>query len=396
MITETELLALMSDLESFRVERTVSQNDTAKFSEAICAFANDLIGSGLPGFLLIGVNDAGIPNGLTATDELLRNLAGLTSEGNILPPPAITAYSIHLSSGLGDVAIVQVIPSNVPPVRYRGVVWVRRGPRKGRANEAEERLLAERRTSAVRTFDAEPCVGSSLNDLSLDLFTVGYRPLAVDSEVIAENQRPIELQLASLRFFDLARGVPTHAGILLFAKDPLNWLPHAYLQFVEYQGADMGADIAAERRFGGDLLSLLRELDQFARGLPIQRPVAVSALREELVQNYPVAAIREFVMNAIMHRSYPAASYVRILKFSDRIEIQSPGPLYGEATPTNFPRQTSYRNPLLAEAMKVLGFVNRYGRGVERAQLALQRNGNPPAEFIFGDTYFGVIVREKP
>lgn len=111
--------------------------------------------------------------------------------------------------------------------------------------------------------------------------------------------------------------------------------------------------------------------------------------------DYPLIALREFLLNAIMHRSYQAASYVRVLKFTDRIEIQSPGPLYGEATPTNFPQQTSYRNPLIAGAMKVLGFVNRYGRGVERAQLALQRNGNSAAEFIFGDTYFGVIVREK-
>lgn len=46
--------------------------------------------------------------------------------------------------------------------------------------------------------------------------------------------------------------------------------------------------------------------------------------------------------------------------------------------------------------MKVLGFVNRYGRGVHRAQAALAKNGKPPAEFIFGDTYFGVVIRGLP
>ncbi|MBL9126696.1 MAG: transcriptional regulator, partial [Verrucomicrobiales bacterium] len=58
------------------------------------------------------------------------------------------------------------------------------------------------------------------------------------------------------------------------------------------------------------------------------------------------------------------------------------------ATPQNFPRQTSYRNPTVAEALKVLGFVNRYGRGVARAQEALARNGSPAARFEFGDTFF--------
>ncbi|MCY2965932.1 MAG: transcriptional regulator, partial [Planctomycetota bacterium] len=58
-------------------------------------------------------------------------------------------------------------------------------------------------------------------------------------------------------------------------------------------------------------------------------------------------------------------------------------------------RQTSYRNPVIAEAMKILGFVNRFGRGVERAQGAMAANGSPPIQFEFGDTYFGVTLRAR-
>ena len=64
MISESELLALLGDLESFRVERTTSTTDTAKFSQAVCAFANDLPASHLPGYLLIGADDkTGTPAG---------------------------------------------------------------------------------------------------------------------------------------------------------------------------------------------------------------------------------------------------------------------------------------------------------------------------------------------
>jgi ATP-dependent DNA helicase RecG len=394
MISEAELLAYLADLESPRLERTVSTRDIDKFSEAICAFANDLSGARLPGFLFIGVDDkTGAPTGLQVTDELLRNLSGLTADGNILPPPAIVVYRIRLSSGAGEVAVVEVQPSDLPPVRYKGRTWIRRGPRKGIANETEERLLAERRTAAARTFDAQACVGATLADLALDLFANTYRPMAIDAETIAENNRPIEQQLASLRFFDLARNYPTWAGMILFAQDLLGWLPNAFVQYVRFDGEDMGADVSDEKRFQGDLLTVVRDLNSFVKLITVNRPVRDSALTERMVSDYPETAIREFLMNAVLHRDYAAHSPVRFYEYSDRIEIQNPGPLYGEARPENFPKQTSYRNPVLAEAMKTLGAVNRFGRGVERAQAALRKNGSPPAAFEFGDLFFGVTVR---
>ncbi len=263
------------------------------------------------------------------------------------------------------------------------------------ANESQELILSERRQGSVKPFDSRPCLGSSLKDLALDLFVVTYRTQAIAQDVIDENHRSIEEQMASLRLYDLAANCPTHAGILLFAKDPLEWLPHAYIQYVHFDGDDLDAPVLSQKRFAGDLLTMLRELDSFAKTLPTGRPVEVSALREEIIYDYPPVALRELLMNAVAHRSYEGASPIRFYQFVDRIEISNPGPLYGEATPANFPKQTSYRNPVIAEALHVLGFVNQYGRGVIRARSALQKNGSPDAEFEFGDTYFGVRIPER-
>ncbi len=126
---------------------------------------------------------------------------------------------------------------------------------------------------------------------------------------------------------------------------------------MRYEGTDIVRDVLVERRISGDLLSMLRELKEFANSLPITRPVAVNAMQEFVVMDYPAPALREFIFNAVMHHSFDAPSFIRILQFDDRIEIQSPGTLYGFANPENFPNQTSYRNPVIAEAMKVLGFV---------------------------------------
>jgi ATP-dependent DNA helicase RecG len=397
MITEAELLILLSEIESFRVERTISVDKTDKFAQAVCAFANDMAGAGLPGYLLIGADDkTGNPSGLQVTDQLLLNLASLASSGNILPAPALLAYRMTLASGLGEIAVVEVQPSDLPPVRYKGQAWIRRGPAKAIASEAEEKILIERRTAAARTFDAQSCVGASLSDLSLDLFTSTYRPQAIDAETIADNHRPIEHQLASLRFFDLGRNLPTYAGLILFAKDLLEWLPNAYVQYVRFEGSDMGSEVAAEKRFQGDLLSVVRDLNAYVGLITSTYPVRTSALEEKMVADFPEVAVRELLMNAVLHRSYEAASPISFYHFADRIEILNPGPLYGFARPENFPRLTSYRNPVIAEAMKTLGVVNRFGRGVERAQSALSKNGSPPAEFMFGDMHFGTIIRLRP
>jgi ATP-dependent DNA helicase RecG len=104
-----------------------------------------------------------------------------------------------------------------------------------------------------------------------------------------------------------------------------------------------------------------------------------------LLPDYPEWALRELLMNAVMHRNYDSNTPIRFYAFSDHIEIQSPGGLYGEATPENFPTRNSYRNPVIAEAMKSLGFVNRFGYGVQRAQALLAQNGNPPADFDFDE-----------
>ena len=225
---------------------------------------------------------------------------------------------------------------------------------------------------------------------------MGYLPSAVAHEIIKENKRNLDEQMASLRFYDLSAGCPTNAGALLFAKEPLHWIPGASIQFVRWAGSTMAGDVVAARRFTGDLITVLREIDSFI-SLPTQSyPVAASMLRERSETDYPPVAIRELLLNAIMHRSYESNAPVRFYWYDDRIEIQNPGGLYGMASPENFPRQTDYRNPVIAEAMATLGYVNAFGRGVIRAQEALRKNGSPAAEFAFEPSHMLATIRRKP
>lgn len=388
MLTDEKLQALLTDLEADWVERTMSTGNTDKFCQAICAFANDLPGRRQPSYLLIGANDDGSLSGLKVTDELLQNLGGIRSDGHILPQPAITV-SKH-SFPAGDVAVVTVQASDLPPVRYKGRVYIRVGPRKAIANEQEERLLSERRVAQARSFDARPCGETVLSDLALGQFEA-YRREVIDPDTLAQNHRSIELQLASLRLFDVERGNLSHAGVLLFGKNPRFFLPGAYIQFLRLPGTQLTDIPSDQAEVSGDLYSVLQEMAGRIRLLIQTTMRSTGGFAEKLLPDYPEWALRELLMNAVMHRNYDSNAPIRFYVFSEHIEIQSPGGLYGEATPENFPTRNSYRNPVIAEAMKSLGFVNRFGYGVQRAQALLAQNGNPPAEFEF-DTH-SVLVK---
>jgi ATP-dependent DNA helicase RecG len=395
MLNENELRALLANLESDRAERTVSLKNTDKFSEAICAFSNDFPNHKLPGYLIVGADDkTGSLAGISVSDELLKDLASIRNNGQILPQPAITIQKYTFPEG--DVAVVEVFPSPFPPVRYKGRVWIRNGPTKAIANEAEELRLTEKRTASAKTFDIIPSTGSNLDDLNLQLFQTTYLPGAIDAETLAKNHRDLKQQLASLRLYDLAFDCPTFAGILLLGNNQKYQLPGAYIQYVHFAGTGLESEVLNQVEFSGDLIALMQQLDQFVKNNIEQRPVRVSILKEEIQVTYPARAIRELLNNAVMHRNYESNAPIKFYEFEDRIEISNPGGLYGSARPDNFPNQNDYRNPVLAEALKILGYVNRFNRGIATAKAELVSNGNPEPKFEYTlPLHFSVTIFKK-
>ena len=373
---------MLSDTESYNIERTESTGNMDKFCQVICAFSNDISGSGKNGYLIIGAKDNGELSGLQVDDKLLLQIANIRTDGNILPQPTMTVEKFSFDEG--DVLVAEVQPSEFPPVRYRGRVWVRVGSRKSIATEAEEKILTEKRLSNVHTFDAMPCLGTSIDDLDVALIRKEFLPKAVAEDILGEDKRDITDQLASLGLYDLRYNCPTNGAIVLFGRNPERYIHGAYVQYVRFKGKDRAGDILNEHKFSGNLCKVLPKIDAFVEtSISQKRPIPVSVLREETVPKYPYWATRELLMNAIMHRDYEGNAPIQFYEYDDRIEIQNPGGLYGKVSPDNFPNVSDYRNPFIAEAMKVLGYVNRFSRGVYRVQKDLKENGNGQASFDF-------------
>lgn len=391
MISQEELSKLLPALEADRIEKTISRNDD-KLGETICSFCNDMPNHNLPGYLIIGANDDGSLNGTVVNEQLIQTLLGYRTDGRIVPPPAMVVAKFSYPNG--DVAVVEVQPSVVPPVRYKGKVCIRIGPRKGTANEAEERILSERRSTFSRSFDTQPAYGSNIDELSIDIFKISYLPTAIDEETLVANGREIKQQLSSLKFYDLKADVPTNAGILLFGKNPRYYLSGAFIQYVRFVGEDEVSDFDYEYRFEGDLTTQMKVMDDFIKSQIVKR--VQLKLGEEYETAYPASAVQELLYNAIIHRDYESNAPIKFYEFSDRIEITNPGGLYGDARPENFPNKNDYRNPTLAEAAKNLGFINSFNVGVKRAIAALLKNGSPAPKFIIDQpTSFGAIIYKR-
>ena len=393
MITKDELQELLQSTETYRVERTTSTGDMDKFQEAICAFSNDLPNSRKNGYLIIGAYDNGTLSGLKVDDALMKKIAAIRSNGNILPIPVMSVERFEFPDG--DLLVAEVSPSLLPPVRYRGRTFVRIGPRRDIATEAEERILLERRTSYMATFDAMPCLGATINDIDINYIQKDYLPQVIDTEVLASDRRDMKEQLASIHLYDLTHDCPTNAAIILFGNNPQYYLHGCYVQYVHFAGKDNGSEIINERQVKGSLSKMLPILENFVRDAVVTtRPVPISMLREKAVFNYPELALRELLMNACMHRDYQSNMPIRLYQYEDRIEILNAGGLYGEARPENFPTVNDYRNPVVAEAMRGLKYVNMFNRGIQRVKTMLQENGNPEPKFTVDKiTAFEVTVK---
>jgi len=273
------------------------------------------------------------------------------------------------------------------------VTWVLVGPRRGRATSQEERRLAERHVAGMLTFDRRPCGPATMDDVDIAAFAIDYLPRAVGAGALAGDSRTLHQQMAALRFADARRGVPTHVGLLAFGRHPQQFVPGAYLQFVRFDGTSRADRVLDSAEIRGPLREQLIRIDALLAA-HVRRPRAPgSGLRYQERPDYPWEAIREVVVNALMHRTYEMSHGPVMLRWhTDRVEVSSPGGLFGQVTPDNFEHVNDYRNPAIAEVLKVLGYVERFGSGIARIKAALAANGNPPASFHFDPTFVQVTL----
>ena len=399
LLTDTELVELIDQGESFRVEykETLDGNAPTRIREAVCSFANDLPGSDQAGVVFVGLTNSAEPSGLDIDDRLLLRLSSIKTEGDIVPPPSLFVEKRTLRGN--EVAVVTVLPSDSPPVRYRGVIHVQHGPQRAIATEQDERILTEKRRARAIPFDIQSVPGATVSDLSLRQFDEEYLPRAFSTEILEANERSTAQRLATTKMIaSVSDPTATVLGLLVLARHPRDFIPNSYIQFLRIDGTALSDLIIDEETIDGTLLEIVRRIDEKMRAHISTSIDLTGADREWRAPTYPLEALQQITRNALMHRAYEATNApVRVTWFNDRIEVQNPGGAFGSVTRENFgrPGVTDYRNPNVAEALKVHGYVQRFGAGIPIVRRVLMEQGHPEPEFIVEDAFVQVTIRRR-
>lgn len=165
---DAEIEVLFRANESDLVERKRSINLKDAILEAICVFANDLPDHQRAGVVFVGVNDDGSCANQTFSEKTLRDIVNWRNEGRIQPLPSIIADARTIDNC--SVIVVQVMPSDIPPVRFDGRIKVGLGSTRTNASLADEIRLNEKRSARAQPFDSRGIVGLASKDIDLQRF----------------------------------------------------------------------------------------------------------------------------------------------------------------------------------------------------------------------------------
>jgi ATP-dependent DNA helicase RecG len=166
----------------------------------------------------------------------------------------------------------------------------------------------------------------------------------------------------------------TNAGILFFAKEPQRFFRDSYVTCARFKGKDR-VDVIDRKDIAGDLAAIVDECENFVKR-NTRLAYSIEGFRRKEIPEYPMEAIREGILNAVMHRDYFfRGSNVFIYIYSDRIEMTNPGGLPKGLKKEDFGRKSVRRNPLIADLFHRIGYVEKMGTGIRRMNELMRKHG---------------------
>lgn len=384
--------ALAADeLQDIEFKEGLDQGDIEK---TIVALANDYHDQG-GGTIVLGVSqkERALKGLQGSSDECQLRIADVCRGGAVVPPVVADIRSVPVPDG-GFLVIVAISQGERRPYRARGICYIRVGSSTRQATFDEE--LSLRRRSRSSTFDKTAVNGCDLEAIDFPSFQAYLRErMSEDTRVI--DERVPEQIMVHLGFAQQSgeRLTPTAAAVFLFGKEPQKWFPNSSIEFIRFDGKDEADDILTRNEVRGRLGDIQLLCQNLVEANMARASVfGERSWRREDIVEYPYGALREAILNAIVHRDYEnQTARTSIKMFDDRIEIISPGGLYGIVNPGNFGTGVvDHRNPEVAEALRTLGYVERVGRGIPLIKKVMQQNASPEPRFEFGAGYVRVVL----
>ena len=410
-MTKDELLQLIAAGENSGVEFKQDDLRPEQLAKEVAALANFH-----GGHVLIGVADDGTVTGIQRED--LERWVMDAVFGQAVHPTLLPFYEeIQVANGL-RVAVVTVTQGVTKPyvVRHRGreEIYVRVSSTSQRASrEQQARLFA---AGGLIHTEMLPVSGSGLRDLSLERLR-DYLTAFVGDRDAPDSEEAWNERLCALGFMaEREDGPPacTIAGLVLFGYRPRRLLRHAGVRWMCFKGDKKAYEALDDQVIEGPLVDLWRRLsggrELAEKGLierltDAMRPfvseetgLVEGSMRRERRWHYPLEALREGIVNALTHRDWTRYGEIEVVRYSDRVEILSPGAMQnGMTVEKMIAGQRVPRNLLISEVLRDYRYADARGMGVRNKVIPLMRahNGLDP-EFEATEDYLRLTLRRAP
>lgn len=411
MLKRTELLELIAGGESSTVEFMRDEVSPEALSKAIVALSNSR-----GGHVFLGVEDDRTVSGIRRND--LEGWVTDTVFEHVHPAIDPLYQEVRADDGR-RVAVVSLAEGAAKPyvVRNQGHedIYYRVGSTSRLATIEQQARLCQ--AGGLLRVELLPVSGSTLQDLSLERLAVHLTSVLRDSS-LPRNDEEWQKRLCALDIMvdqDSGQPVCTIGGLVLFGHQPRRFLRHAGIRWMAFDGVEMSYRALDDRRIDGPLIALKRErsdgsLETLAPGIvesleSAMRPFISeeSATVDESWSrsrswHYPPDAVREAILNVLVHRDWTRFEEIEVVRYADRLEVLSPGALKSPMTVEKMiGGRHSRRNPMVASVLQYYGYVDARGIGVRNKIIPLvtEQSGIAP-ELRETEDDFRVTMLRKP
>lgn len=333
-----------------------------EYLEWICGFANAQGGK-----IYIGCDDNGHVVGLDNTRRLLEDIP------NKIRSAMSIVVDVNLLKQDGKEYIEITVPSYPVAISCKGVYYYRSGSTMQTLSGAELESFILRKRGA--SWDSMPIPGFTINDID-DGLVEKFKILAIkkgriDQRVLTESKADLmeKLRLTNAGYY-------TNAAMLLFSKDPDRWQLGAYTKIGFFE---TDADLCYQDEIHG---SILEQIDKIMEVLHLKYMKArISYEGIQRIERYFVSdeALREALLNALCHKRYESCTPIQISVYEDRLYIANCGQLPENWTVDSLMSKHISRpyNPSIANVYYLAGFIESWGRGIEKMCRACEEDGSP-------------------
>lgn len=350
------LYSLLKEGESDQLEFK-SQFNLEGIASTICGFLN---ANG--GRLILGINDNKKFVGIENFEFNFQKLS--TFLHNEIVPSSIISIRKEIYKD-EQVILIEVIEGNKKPYSFKNKTYLRIGTSTRLASEDEMSFLIRDRKVHESSWERSPCLEVELTDLDTDEIS---RVIELSNKVKRSAPFDIENPVAFLNSNQLSfnQGF-TNGSVVLFGKNPTYFLPQCTVRIVEFPEGKTGSKFGNTILIEGNLFNAFREIQAyFKRTIPLVSRFSETDWQRVDTYKYPLQALDEGVINAMMHRDYSDSSgEVFIGVYHNRIEIINSGELPHFLTDSKLKKshQSIPPNPSITHVVFLCGMIEKVGRG---------------------------------